>query len=96
MTTTAAHTEARILAIVHERGHILLEQLPSCLPGSTWNQVFLSVDALSRQGEIDLRRRGCDYELRTRSPESRAHRSDAIVRSSHSPVPPLVPAPSAG
>ncbi len=63
MTTAAAHTEAKILAIVHEQGRILLEQLPSYLPGSTWNQVFLGVDALSRQGAIRLRRRGCDYEI---------------------------------
>jgi hypothetical protein len=63
MITTATHTEARILAVVHERGHILLEQLPSCLPGSTWNQVFIGVDALSRQGAVRLRRRGCDYEV---------------------------------
>ncbi len=68
MTTTAAHTEARIVAIVHERGHILLEQLLSCLPGSTWNQVFLGVDALSRQGAISVRRRGFDYEVWTPSP----------------------------
>ena len=63
MTTGTTHTEARILAIVHDRGRILLEQLPSCLPGSTWNQVFMSVDALSRQGAVRLRRRGCDYEV---------------------------------
>ena len=68
MTTAAAHTEARILAIVHEQGRILLEQLPSCLPGSTWNQVFLGVDALSRQGAISLRRRGFDYEVWTPAP----------------------------
>lgn len=63
MTNATTHTDARILAIVHERGRILLEQLLSCLPGSTWNQVFLSVDALSRQGAISLRRWGCDYEV---------------------------------
>ena len=68
MTIPAAHTEARIVAIVHERGHILLEQLLSCLPGSTWNQVFLGVDALSRQGAISVRRRGCDYEVWTPVP----------------------------
>jgi hypothetical protein len=68
MTTAAAHTEAKILAIVHEQGRILLEQLPSYLPGSTWNQVFLGVDALSRQGAIRLRRRGSDYEVWTPAP----------------------------
>lgn len=96
MTTAAAHTEARILAIVHEQGRILLEQLPSYLPGSTWNQVFLGVDALSRQGAIRLRRRGCDYELWKRTPDSETNGSGAIVRSAPSHHPPLVPAPSAG
>lgn len=95
MTTTAVHTETSILAIVHERGHILLEQLPSCLPDLTWNQVFLGVDALSRRGVISLQRRGCDYELRKRSPESKTNRSGAIVRSAPAHVPPLVPVPSA-
>lgn len=68
MTTAAAHTEAKILAIVHEQGRILLEQLPSCLPDLTWNQVFLGVDGLSRQGAISLRRRGFDYEVWTPAP----------------------------
>ena len=63
MNTAAEHTEAKILAIVQERGSIVLETLLSCLPESTWNQVFTSVDALSRQGAICLRRRGFDYEL---------------------------------
>jgi hypothetical protein len=63
MNTAAGHTEAKILAIVHERGSVVMEQLLPCLPESTWNQVFTSVDALSRQGAICLRRRGFDYEL---------------------------------
>jgi hypothetical protein len=92
---SAAHAEARILAIVHERGRILLEHLPSCLPDLTWNQVFLGVDALSRQGAISLRRRGCDYELRERSPDSKSNRADAIVRSAPSHVLPRVPVHSA-
>ena len=96
MSTSAVHTETSILAIVHEREHISLEQLPSCLPDLTWNQVFLGVDALSRQGAISLRRRGCDYELRKRSPESTTNRADAIGRSAPCHVLPIVPAPSAG
>jgi hypothetical protein len=63
MNTAAEHTEAKILAIVRERGSIVMEKLLPCLPESTWNQVFTSVDALSRQGAICLRRRGVDYEL---------------------------------
>ncbi|MBH0191427.1 MAG: hypothetical protein HP492_06625 [Nitrospira sp.] len=63
MNAVAGHTEGKILAIVHERGSIVLEKLLPCLPESTWNQVFTSVDALSRRGAICLRRRGFDYEL---------------------------------
>lgn len=63
MNAVAEHTEAKILAIVHKRESILLEAILSCLPESTWNQVFTSVDALSRRGAICLRRRGFDYEL---------------------------------
>lgn len=68
MNAVAGYTEEKILAIVHERGSILLEKLLPCLPESTWNQVFTSVDALSRQGAICLRRRGFDYHLSAPSP----------------------------
>lgn len=64
MTIVAEHTESRILAIVHERGCIALEELPSCLPESTWNQIFASVDTLSRRDAISLRREGYSYRLR--------------------------------
>ena len=70
MNTVAGQTESKILAIVHEGGSILLEDLPSCLPESTWNQVFTSVDELSRQGAICLRRRGFDYQLLAPSPSA--------------------------
>lgn len=70
MNTVAGHREAKILAIVRERGPILLEKLLPCLPESTWNQVFTSVDELSRQGAISLRRRGFDYEVWVPSPSA--------------------------
>jgi hypothetical protein len=70
MNAVTGYTEAKILAIVQERGSIVLETLLSCLPESTWNQVFTSVDALSRQGTIRLRRRGFDYELLVPSPSA--------------------------
>jgi hypothetical protein len=63
MSIVAGQTESKILAIVHERGSMLLDELLSCLPEATWNQVFTSVDELSRRGAICLRRRGFDYEL---------------------------------
>jgi hypothetical protein len=76
---SAAHAEARILVIVHERGRILLEHLPSCLPDLTWNQVFLGVDALSRQGAIRLQRRGFVYEVRNCSLASGTDNSELNV-----------------
>ena len=63
MNIASGCIESKILVIVHERGSIVMEKLLSCLPESTWNQVFTSVDELSRQGTICLRRRGFDYEL---------------------------------
>lgn len=70
MNAVAGYTEGKILAIVHERGSIVMEKLLSCLPESTWNQIFTSVDALSRQGAICLRRQGFDYELWAPSPSA--------------------------
>lgn len=68
MTIVTKPAESRILDIVRERGSIMLEELLSCLPESTWNQVFMNVDALSRRGAIRLRRRRFDYELCAPSP----------------------------
>ncbi|MBH0196767.1 MAG: hypothetical protein HP494_14535 [Nitrospira sp.] len=70
MNAAVEHTEAKILLAVHEQGSILLEKLLSFLPGLTWNQIFTSVDALSRQGAVCLRRRGFDYELWMPSPSA--------------------------
>ncbi|MDK2743939.1 MAG: hypothetical protein H8K03_03575 [Nitrospira sp.] len=63
MNAIAGQAEAKILIIVQEQRHILLEQLLSRLPELTWNQVFTIVDELSRRDLIRLRRRGFEYEL---------------------------------
>lgn len=55
---------AKLLAILHERQCMALEELLTYFPELTWNQVFSLVDDLSRQAVICLRRRGFDYELR--------------------------------
>jgi hypothetical protein len=70
MNTSAGQMETKILAVIRERGHMSLEELPSCLPESTWNQVFLSVDDLSRKGTICLRRQGFGYELWAPAPSA--------------------------
>ena len=81
MNTVAGQTESKILAIVHEGGSILLEDLPSCLPESTWNQVFTTVDELSRRGAICLRRRGFDYELWAPAPSTAGPFTRTIIPS---------------
>lgn len=60
-------TAMQLLAIVQERKCIPLEELLTCFPELTWNQVFSIVDELSRQAVIRLHRRGFDYELRALS-----------------------------
>ncbi|MGZ8366773.1 MAG: hypothetical protein ACXWWI_10800 [Nitrospira sp.] len=60
MTQQAA---VKLLAIVHERRQIQLEELLSYLPEFTWNQVFSLVDELSRRELICLRRQGFEYQL---------------------------------
>ena len=64
MTQQAA---VKLLAIVHERRQIQLEELLSYLPEFTWNQVFSLVDELSRRELICLRRQGFEYQLRAPS-----------------------------
>ncbi len=57
----------KLLTIVQERQRIPLEELLTCCPELTWNQVFSLVDDLSRHALIGLHRRGMDYELRALS-----------------------------
>ncbi|MFO0697948.1 MAG: hypothetical protein U0236_01875 [Nitrospira sp.] len=59
---------ATVLKILQERQQIQLEELLSCLPELTWNQVFSLVDELSRRELICLHRRGFNYELHVASP----------------------------
>ena len=55
--------EAMVLDLLRRQRSIKLEEAIALLPHITWNQVFQCVDALSRRGEIILRRRGFDYEI---------------------------------
>ncbi|MBS0150123.1 MAG: hypothetical protein JSR31_04220 [Nitrospira sp.] len=58
---------AKLLAIVHERQRIPLEELLASCPELSWNQAFSLVDNLSRHALIGLHRLGVDYELRALS-----------------------------
>jgi hypothetical protein len=38
------------------------DEINARIPELTWNQVFLSVDGMSRRGEVILNRRGSKYQ----------------------------------
>lgn len=44
----------QILAVLKERGPLMLDNLVHHCPTVTWNRVFLEVDRLSRKGEVQL------------------------------------------
>ena len=54
---------ALVRDLLSVRRSLTLEQLVGLLPELTWNQVFTTVDELSRRGEILLFRRGFTYEV---------------------------------
>ena len=56
-------SEFRILELVQMRKSLTLEQVVTLLPELSWNQVFKTIDELSRHGKIILLRRGFDYEI---------------------------------
>ena len=56
-------SELLILKLLRGRRSLTLEQVVALLPELSWNQVFKTVDELSRRGEIILLRRGFQYEL---------------------------------
>ncbi|MGC3973888.1 MAG: hypothetical protein QM771_05830 [Nitrospira sp.] len=56
-------SECRILELLHVRKSLSLEQVVTLVPELSWNQVFKTIDELSRHGKIILLRRGFDYEI---------------------------------
>ena len=56
-------SEGLILDLLGLRKSLTLEQVVTLLPELSWNQVFKTVDELSRRGEIILLRRGFEYEI---------------------------------
>ncbi len=57
--------EGVIAELLRARRSLTLEQVVTLLPELSWNQVFRSIDELSRRGEIVLLRRGFDYEVQS-------------------------------
>jgi hypothetical protein len=48
----------RVMDVVTHNPGCLLEEVVLACPDLSWNQVFLEVDRLSRNGQIRLRRQG--------------------------------------
>ena len=65
-------SEFRILELVQMRKSLTSEQVVTLLPELSWNQVFKTIDELSRRGKIILLRRGVDYEIERVSPKQPA------------------------
>ena len=65
-------SEFRILELVQMRKSLTLGQVVTLLPELSWNQVFKTIDELSRRGNIILLRRGFDYEIERVSPKQPA------------------------
>ena len=74
MPTQSELNEAMVLNVLQLQGSIRLEEIVRRLPQLSWNQIFQSVDSLSRRGDIILMRRGFDYEI-----ERSARKPDAIT-----------------
>lgn len=68
MSSQREVNEAMVLNVLRPQGSIRLEEMVQRLPQLSWNQIFQTVDSLSRRGEIILMRRGFDYEIE-RSPK---------------------------
>jgi hypothetical protein len=57
--------ETLILDVLQStREPLTMDEILARLPELKWSEVFLTVDALSRRGDILIQRKGFDYELR--------------------------------
>jgi len=63
MTSTMEENEALVMQHLQTAHPVILDQIIEDVPELSWNQIFETVDALSRRGVISLRRRGYEYEI---------------------------------
>ena len=64
MSECPSRFEALILEVLQSTTKPLtMDEILARLPELKWSEVFLTVDALSRRGDILIRRKGFDYEL---------------------------------
>ena len=65
MATPESYPESLILGMLRQEKVLTLDEIRAGLPQLQWSQLFHAVDGLSRRGQIILRRKGFEYELRT-------------------------------
>ncbi len=63
MSTNPSRSEALILDALQGGDPILLEHITERIPELGWNELFQTVDTLSRRGDLILQRRGFAYYL---------------------------------
>jgi hypothetical protein len=71
MAVSDNERETLVLDLLYREPALRLDQVIERLPQLTWNQVFQTVDALSRCGAILVRRQGFEYEVSSRRWDSR-------------------------
>jgi hypothetical protein len=63
MLPQPSRSETLVLDALQGRDPIPLEQITEWIPELSWNELFQAVDALSRRGDLILRRKGFAYYL---------------------------------
>jgi len=63
MMSTLEENEALVMHHLQTVHPVILDQIIEDIPQLSWNQIFETVDTLSRRGIISLRRRGYEYEV---------------------------------
>ncbi|MBM4124669.1 MAG: hypothetical protein FJ246_06925 [Nitrospira sp.] len=66
MPQCLANREDLILDVLDRTDSLTIEQMAERIPALSWNDLFETIDAMSRRGAIILRRRGFDYEISAR------------------------------
>ncbi|MFM8552834.1 MAG: hypothetical protein ACKOCD_11100 [Nitrospiraceae bacterium] len=69
MPATISTKDTMILDVLARTGCLTIEQLAAELPELTWNELFHTIDQLSRSGAIRLQRKGFAFELQLNIPE---------------------------
>lgn len=62
------HAEQLVLDMLRQERRFTFEELVERVPELSWAQLFVTIDLLSRRGDIELRREGFTYTARTTNP----------------------------